>query len=141
MIKTVSVLVCLMSLEICSTTMADTPLELSMKQMGKAYKQLSLDLQQPQDAQKDDYVALAATMKLAAQKSRTLVPKKVAELPPDQQAVMVKDYQKAMDDLIASIDVLSANLQGGRWDNATKQLAMLKQQMMVGHKEFRKKDK
>jgi len=52
---------------------------------------------------------------------------------------MVTNYQKSMDDLIASIDTLSQSIQGSQWDEANKQLAALKQQMFDGHKAFRKK--
>lgn len=111
-----------------------------MKRMGKAYKQLSLDLKQPSDASKADYVALATTLKTEAQTSRGLVPKKAAALPPDQQATMVAAYQKSMDELSASIDTLTQALQNSQWDVANKQLATIKEQMFAGHKEFRSKD-
>jgi soluble cytochrome b562 len=120
---------------------ADTPLELSMQKMGKAYKQLSLDLKQPLAANKADYLALAGTMKTEAQTSRDLVPKKAAALPADQQATMVDAYQKGIDELIGSIDALSAAIQGSQWPEATKQMGVIKQEMFAGHKEFRKKDK
>lgn len=119
----------------------DTPLELSMKKMSKAYKQLVLDLKQPQDASKPDYLALVTTLKTEAQTSRGLVPKKAGDLPADQQAAMVTAYQKSMDDLIASIDTLNQSIQGSQWDEANKQLTALKQQMSDGHKAFRKKEK
>ncbi len=116
---------------------ATTPLESSMKKMGKAYKQLSLDLKTPQDAGKPDYLALAATLKSEAQTARGFVPAKAAALPPDQQAAMVAAYQKSIDELSASIDVLSQEIQDGKWADATKQIDTLKQQMFAGHKEFR----
>lgn len=120
---------------------AASPLESSMKQMGKAYKQLSLDLQKPQDAGKNDYLALAATLKTQAQTSRSLVPNKAEGLPADQQAAMVQDYQKSIDGLIATIDSLTQDIQAGKWDDARKAMADLKQEMADGHKAFRKKEK
>jgi len=116
---------------------AGTPLELSMKQMSKAFKALSLDLQQPQDANKADYLTLAATLKTATQKSRSLVPKKVATIPADQQDAMVKAYQKSIDDLSAEIDTLTQEIQAGKWDDARKELATINQQEDDGHKAFR----
>jgi hypothetical protein len=116
---------------------AETELETSMKQMSKALKQLSLDLQQPKDASKADYLALTGTLKTAAQHSRGLTPKKVATIPPDKQAAMEAAYQKAMDDLVASIDTLTADIQADKWDDAAKEITVIKQQETQGHKTFR----
>ena len=142
MIKTaLRTLFCLASFALLSAQGADTPLEVSMKHIAKAYHQLTLDLKAPQDASKADYVALATTMKTEAQTARGLVPKKAAELPADQQATMVTDYQKSIDDFSAAIDVLIGDLQASQWDAANKQLATLKMQEDDGHKKFRKEEK
>ena len=115
-----------------------TPLEQSMKRMAKAYHQLDKDLKAPVAASKPDYLALAATMKTEAQLSRTLVPKKVAEMPQDQQAAQIADFQKSIDALGATIDVLTQDLTASNWSDATKQIAALHDQMDDGHKKFRK---
>ena len=117
-----------------------TPLGVAMKKMGNAYKALSFDLQQPSDANKSNYLSLAGILKTGAQTSRGLVPKKAATLPPDQQAAMVKAYQKSMDDLIQSIDSLTQAIQNSQWDDARKAMAIIKQQMISGHKDFRLKN-
>ena len=119
---------------------ADTPLETAMKQMSSAYKELSFDLQQPHDENKVHYLALTATLKTEAQTSLGLVPKKVATLPVDQQAAMVKAYQKSMGDLIQWIDLLTQDIQNSQWDDARKVMAAIKQQMTYGHKDFRLKN-
>jgi cytochrome c556 len=118
---------------------AETALEISMKHMGKALKQLSLDLQQPQDANKSDYLALANTLKTEAQTSRGLTPKKVATLPADQQAAMVQAYQKSIDDLTQTIDLLTQALQNDQWDQARADVAQIRKQETEGHKTFRLK--
>ncbi len=128
---------CLLSLSTLSVARADTPLELTMKQVAKAFHQLTLDLKAPQDADKADYVALATSIKTNSQKAQELIPQKAAALPPDQQAKMVADYKKSMDDLDKAVDVLIADLQAGQWDAASKQLAVLKSQEDTGHKAFR----
>jgi predicted secreted protein len=120
--------------------LASTQLESAMKQMSSAYKELSFDLQQPHDVNKDHYLALVGTLKTEAQTSRGLVPKKAAALPPDQRAVMVKAYQKSMDDLIGWIDSLTLDIQNSQWDDARKVMAAIKQQMTYGHKDFRVKE-
>jgi len=119
---------------------ADTPLEMAMKRMSSAYKELSFDLQQPHDANKDHYLALAGTLKTEAQTSRGLVPKKAAALPADQQGAMVKAYPKSIDGLIQWIDSLTQDIQNSKWDDARKVMAAIKQQMIYGHKDFRIKD-
>jgi len=136
----IPVLIGLFCLTSSVTANADTALEISMKQMSKAYKELALDLQQPLDANKSDYLALTGTLKTSAQTARGLVPKKAAALPPDQQAVMVTAYQKSMDNLVQSIDGLTQAIQNSQWDDARKIMADIKQQMMDGHKAFRAKE-
>ncbi len=110
-----------------------------MKKIATAFKQLNLDLAQPVDASKADYVALATTIKTESQTSRSLVPKKAAALPADQQTAMIAAYQKSIDDFSAAVDVLIQELQDGKWDDAKKQLALLKQAETDGHKQFRQK--
>ncbi len=133
-------LLCFFCLATFSGARADMQLEISMKHITRAYKQLLLDLKQPQDANKADYVALATTMKTEAQTARGLVPQKAANLYPESRDAMVKGYQKSMDDFSQAIDVLIENLQAGQWDAANKQLATLRMEEDDGHKAFRKKD-
>lgn len=131
------VLIGFFCLNFLAAAKADTALEISMKHMGRAYKELSLDLQQPQDSSKSDYLALAGTLKTEAQTARGLVPKKAAALPADQQDAMVKAYQKSMDDLAQSIDSLTQDIQNSQWDAARKAMDGIQKQMIEGHKAFR----
>ena len=131
-------IVCWMATLAC--VRADSPLELSMKQMKKAYKELSTDLEKPLDSEKGNYVTLAETLKSSAQKARDLVPEAAAELPADKKAAMVKSYRESMDDLITGIDSLIQNLQAAKWDEARKDISALKSDMKDGHREFRKED-
>jgi soluble cytochrome b562 len=133
------ILACLVAFDVGNYVRGETPLEVSMKHMSKALKELSVDLQQPQDASKGDYVALAGTLQKEAQTSRGLVPKKVATLPADQQDAMVKAYQKSMDDLMQTISTLTQDLQATKWDEARKDIAKIKEQETEGHKTFRMK--
>jgi hypothetical protein len=119
---------------------ADTPLELAMKKMSSAYKELLFDLKQPHDAAKSHYLELAAALKAGAETSRGLVPQKAETLPTDQRVAIIKPYQKSMDDLIGWINSLTVDLQNSRWDDASKVMATLKQQMIYGHKDFRLKN-
>ena len=136
----IPILIVLVNLTLFASANASTPLEKAMKQMSNAYKALSFDLQQPSDANKSNYLTLAGILKTQAQTSRGLVPKKAAALSADQQAAMVKAYQKSMDDLMLAIDSLTQDIQTSQWDDARKVMAGLKQQMTDGHKDFRVKE-
>jgi soluble cytochrome b562 len=133
-------LLCLISLAGLSTARAaTTPLEQSMKRMATAYHALDKDLKSPDETKKADYVALAAKMKTEVQTSRTLVPKKVAAMPQDQQAAQITDFQKSLDDLSVTIDTLTTDLQASKWDAAKADIAKIKVQEDDGHKKFRVK--
>lgn len=131
-------IVCWMAALAC--VRADSSLELSMKQMKKAYKELAANLDKPQEADKGNYLTLAETLKSSAQKARDLVPEAAEELPADKKAAMVKSYRESMDDLIAAIDSLIQNIQAAKWDEARKDISALKSDMKDGHREFRKED-
>ncbi len=116
-----------------------TPLEAVMRQMGVTFKSLGTDLKQPQDEAKGDYLKLVQALREESVKSRDLAPKAAALLPADQQPAFVEAYRKDMDKFIASVDVLGAAVQEGRWDDARKTLDDLKQQMGDGHRAYRAK--
>ena len=119
---------------------ADSPLEMSMQQIKKAYKELALGLDKPVDSNKDTYLSLAGTIKSSAMKARELVPEMAGKLPPDQKGAMVKSYQESMDDFVGSVDALIKNIQDAKWDEARKDLSLLKSDMKDGHREYRRED-
>jgi len=113
----------------------------SMKKIAKALKALKLDLKTPVDANKADYVALVATIKAGVSDSRDQVPNKADGLPADQKATMVTAYQKAIDDLLKTVDTLNDDVTKGQWDAANKDIDSLLAQEKDGHEAFRKKEK
>ena len=119
---------------------ADSPLEKSMQQMKKAYKDLGAGLDKPLESNKETYLSLAETIKSSALKARDLVPEMAGKLPPDQKASMVKSYRESMDDFVGSVDALIKNIQDAKWDEARKDLSLLKSDMKDGHREFRRED-
>jgi len=119
---------------------ADSPLEMSMQQMKKAYKDLVVGLDKPLESNKDAYLSLAGTIKSSALKSRDLIPEMAGKLPLDQRAAMVKSYREGMDDFVGSVDALIQNIQSAKWDEARKDLSLLKSDMKDGHREFRRED-
>jgi len=91
MMKTAATLfLCFLGFTLASSLRAETDLEMCMKRLMKAYKELALDLQKPDDANKTAYLALADPIKSEAVKAHNLVPKKANDLPPDQKETMVK---------------------------------------------------
>jgi cytochrome c556 len=122
---------------IASGAWAGTQLGQSMKQMGIAYKELADDLKQPQEASKDQYLALAATIKDHAKISRELAPRLAQTLPADQRDAMIQAYQKDMDQFMQDVDSLSDALKNSQWDNARKSMVTLQQEMVDGHKQYR----
>ena len=133
-----ALLVLVASLATLSWVKADSPLEECMQHMKKAYKDLSLGLEKPQESGQSAYLSLAESIKTSALKAREFVPKLAAKLPPDQKAAMVKSYQADMDGFVASVDGLIRNLKENKWDEARKDIANLKNEMRDGHREFRK---
>jgi cytochrome c556 len=116
---------------------AGTALEQSMKQMGTAYKELSDDLKQPQDAGKDQYLALVATIRDQAKMARDQTPRLAQTLPADQRDAMVQAYQKDMDKFMQDVDSLGDALKNSQWDDARKLMGALSQEMFDGHKQYR----
>lgn len=123
-----------------SDVKADTPLEISMQHMKKAYKALSLDLQKPEESKKPEYLSLAGVLKTESLKAIDLVPEAADSLPPEQKEAMVAAYKKRMGTFSGSVDELLQNIQSGKWDAARHSIDTLGAEMKSGHKDFRKED-
>ncbi len=126
----------ILSLFLGASLHAESPLETQMKQMKSAFKELGKSLQQPVDADKDKYLALTAKLREATVKSRELSPEKTDEIPADQKAAFLKNFQKKIDETVATIDLLSQAIKASNWPEAQKQYASLKGAQKEGHKEF-----
>ena len=117
----------------------ETELGDKMDKMGGAFRKLG---KQINDATKnEDSLKLVATMRASAEDALKLEPAKKADIPADQQAKFVADYQTQIKGLIADIDKLDAALKAGNNTDAAALLKDLKKDMDDGHKEFRKKKK
>jgi cytochrome c556 len=122
-----------------SPARADTDLEVSMKNISKASRQLGADLKQADDTKHNKAADLqcAATMSSEAQKSSALIPKKEQTLPPDQQAVMTADFKKDMGYFMKDIDALNTDITADRWAAARTDFQKLLDDEKAGHKKFR----
>ena len=122
---------------------AKTQLEATMKDMAGATHRVQADLKLTDDTKhnKDADLKDVAVIKADALKSRTLVPAKEQNLPPDQQAAMTAAYQKDMDAFAADIDTLSADITADKWPAARTDFQKLMDDEKSGHKAYRiKKD-
>jgi soluble cytochrome b562 len=116
-----------------------TELEDHMEKISGAFRVLR---RQISDASKNqDSLQRIATIRENAEVSLKLDPAKKADIPADQQAKFVADYQAKMKAFIADVNKVEAALKAGNNDEAAKLLQSLKQDQDEGHKEFQKKKK
>jgi len=117
----------------------ETELGNKMDKMGGAFRKLG---KQINDATKnEDSLKLVATMRASAEAALKLEPAKKADIPADQQAKFVADYQTQMKAFIGDLDKLDAALKAGNNADAAALLKDLRKDQDDGHKEFRKKKK
>lgn len=116
-----------------------TELGRHMEKMGRAFRALG---RQVKDASKnEDSLKLVEIIRTNAQATLDLKPAKTADVPSDEQAKFVADYQQTMKHFLGDVDKLEAALKAGNNDEAATLVKTLKKDMDSGHKEFRKKRK
>jgi cytochrome c556 len=110
-----------------------------MEKIGGAFR--ALRKQVTDSSKNEDSLKRVAVIRENAQAALKLEPAKKADLPADQQAKFVADYQAKMKGFIADVDKLEAALKAGNNEEAAKQLQVMGQDQKEGHKEFQKKKK
>jgi soluble cytochrome b562 len=114
----------------------DTDLEVRMKKMGKAFRQLRKQVADP--AQNASSLDLVATILAASKEAADFTPQKADDIPADQRDKFIADYKagiKALQDKLASLtDALTA----GKNDEATKIVADIFDFEKKSHKDFKK---
>jgi hypothetical protein len=116
-----------------------TELGSHMEKVGSAFRRLN---RQIKDASKnEESLQLIATIRQHAEAAMKLEPAKKVEIPADQQAKFVADYQAKMKSFLADIAKLEATLKAGNNAEAETLLASLKQDQKEGHKAFKIEDK
>lgn len=114
-----------------------TELGAKMEKISGAYRKLG---RQIADATKnEDSLAQVVIIRDNAEAALKLEPAKKADLPADQQAKFVADYQTQMKKFIADAGKLADALKAGNNEEAAKVLQSLKTDQDDGHKDFRKK--
>jgi soluble cytochrome b562 len=117
----------------------NTPLSKEMKTMGRNYKQLKGQIADA--SKKDSTLAMLGEMVKAAEKARTLDPKKTEEIPADKRGQFLADYQKAIDELIAGIHKVEAAIAAGNTKEAATLFASLNNMKRHGHERFSSEEK
>ena len=116
-----------------------TELEMRMEKVGKAFRKLRKQVADP--AQNASSLELIGKIQAAFKEAEDLTPAKADDVPADQRAKFVSDYQagiKAMEDQFTKLsDALSA----GKNTDATAIVAAIFDQEKKDHKEFRRPEK
>jgi soluble cytochrome b562 len=108
-----------------------------MEKIGGAYRRLG---KQISDASKnDDSLQLIANIRTQAEAAAKLQPEKTADVPADEQAKFVANYQTGMKNFLADLGKLETALKAGKNEDAVAVMKTLKADMDDSHKEFRKK--
>lgn len=118
----------------------NSPLEMLMKDMNKAFKVLKNGLESPDAAKKDDYIKAANSLKEAAVKAKDLVPKKFEDMPEEERKAAQEGYRKSMDEFAATAEKLEPLLKEEKWTEAEAVVKELRKSESSGHKAYRKKD-
>ena len=116
-----------------------TELEMRMGRVGKAFRKLRKQVADP--AQNASSLELVGKIQAAFKESEALTPEKADDVPADQRAKFVSDYQagiKAMEDQFTK---LSDALTAGKNTDATAIVGDIFEQMKKDHKEFRRPEK
>ena len=108
-----------------------------MEKMGHAFRLLGREVKDP--AKNADSLKQAEIIRTNAVEAAKLKPAKTADVPEEQQAKFVADYQEKMKALLSDIDALETALKANDNAGAADLVKKLKTDMDQGHKEFRKK--
>jgi len=108
-----------------------------MGKIGRAFRALSKTINDP--AKNPESLKLVETIRTNAEAASNLKPAKLADIPADQQAKFLADYQEDMKQFIADVTSLETALKADNNAEAAKIAKKMKADMDEGHKEFRKK--
>jgi soluble cytochrome b562 len=117
----------------------ETELEGKMDKMNGAFRKLKRQVSDP--TKNADSLQLVARMRAAAEDAVKLNPAKATDLPEDERAKFVAEYQLKMKDFIVELGKLEAALNANKNDEAVKLVADLGARQKAGHKDFKRPDK
>ena len=88
---------------------------------------------------KDSALVLVAIIHTAGGEALKLEPEKKADIPAEEQAKFVADYQTSMKAFIADVEKVDAALKAGNMDEAKTAAAALRVDQMNSHRQYRKR--
>jgi soluble cytochrome b562 len=116
-----------------------TELELRMEKMGKAFRKLKKQIADP--AQNAASLELISTMIDAANEGLKFTPEKADDVPADQRAQFVADYQAGLKQMIEALTKLKETVAAGNNDAAAKQVADIISLEKKDHQKFKRPEK
>jgi soluble cytochrome b562 len=114
-----------------------TELGAKMEKIGGAFRATKKQVADP--SKNEDTLKRLATIKENMEAALKLQPEKTKDLPPEDQAKFVADFQAKMKDEIAKIDQLTALVKAGNNEEAAKLVSEINQDQNDAHKQFKKK--
>ena len=130
----------LLALSLCILTplhadKEDSPLEGQMKILSRGMRQLTQQIADPSKQQEN--VTLLEGMKKAATDSKTLDPRKSAEIPEAKRPAFLADYRTDLDELKVALDQIEEAVQTGRYDKAKSLTTTVISIKKEGHGKFK----
>lgn len=113
----------------------DSPLEGQMKILARGMRQLSQQVTDP--AKQQENIVLLEALKKAVTDSKTLEPRKTAEIPEGKRAQFLADYRTELDELRDSFDQIEVAVKAGQYDKAKSLLATVNSIKKEGHGKFK----
>jgi soluble cytochrome b562 len=117
----------------------DTDIEKDMHKIGRAYRQLRKQVNDP--AQNASSLELVAAIRAGALDARAHTPLKAADLPEQDRPAFAVGFQKKMDGFIAAVNQLEEALKAGNNAEAARLAGELDRLQKAGHKDFRRPEK
>ena len=117
----------------------DTDIEKDMHKIGRAYRQLRKQVNDP--AQNASSLELVAAIKAGALDARTHTPLKAADVPEADRAAFEAGFQKKMDEFVAAVGQLEEALKTGNNTEAARLAGELDRLQKTDDKEFRRPEK
>lgn len=112
-----------------------TPLGNQMRAINGAYRALGRLIEA---GNKDSALVQVAIIHQAGEEALKYEPEKKADVPADEQAKFVAEYQASMKAFIADVEKVDAALKAGNMEDAKTATAALRMDQMNSHRQFRK---
>ena len=114
---------------------SDSPLEKQMQVLARGMRQLSQQVADP--AKQQENLTLLESLKKAAGDSKSLDPRKTAQIPEAKRAAFLADYRTDLDELKDAFDQMEQAVKAGQYDRAKSLIATVNSIKKEGHGKFK----